>query len=410
MNARTDEHQHKEEVINPPWRMTAPLSLTVFIAIMFFMALGPLVKEISEDLSVSTALVGQISTVMLTTMAVFGLVSGPIADHYGQKRSIVAGLVTLSLCALIMAAAPNFPVLLLAALLTGVAASMTIVAFGLTAQMFSGQAQRKAISRVQSSQAAGSILGAPLLTTVAAFTLWRGAYVFVAVLLVVTSLLVARSIAAGPPWPERRISITNVLDAYRPLLKDRSMIRLFAASALRALGWVGPLLYLGAFLVDVHGLSLRQVGLAYMVASGGLFLGNSAAGGPFMKYELRTLFTVTTALMGVGWLVIFLINPPVLITMGALAATAFSGGIAWVCMTSMMAAETPAGPATTMVLNMSIFGFASALGVALAGLLIGLSGFTALGVVFPAFTLMAAGLIWRPRPSLAPSSDPVSAD
>ena len=55
------------------------------------------------------------------------------------------------------------------------------------------------------------------------------------------------------------------------------MLALYAASALRALGWIGPFLYLGAYYVERHGLSLRQVGLAYMVASGGMFAGNLAA-------------------------------------------------------------------------------------------------------------------------------------
>jgi predicted MFS family arabinose efflux permease len=404
MSTSIQEPRQPQESTDPPWRVIAPLSLTVFVALMYLVALGPLVEEIASDFDVSIALVGQVSTVILLTMAIAGLVSGPLADHYGQKRSIVTGLAVLSLSALIMASASSFWLLLVAGFVAGFAASMTIVVFGLVAASFQGEMQRKAISRVQASQSTGSIIGAPLLTTIAAVTVWRGAYIFLAILLALACLLVLRSVAADRPWPNRRASIVSVLDAYRPLLSDRSMVNLFTASAMRALGWIGPLVYLGAFFIDEHGLSLRQVGLAYMLASGGVFLGNLAVGGPLGRLELRTLFAGTTMLMGIGWLVIFVINPPVAPTLVALAATAFVGGAAWVSMTSMLAAETPAGPATTMVFNASMFGFSSAIGVAIAGALIAVSGYQALGFVFPVFIFAAAALIWTPGLALRAAS------
>ncbi|MFW6074797.1 MAG: hypothetical protein ACOC9Y_04330 [Chloroflexota bacterium] len=81
---------------SPPWRITAPLSLTVLIVIMHLVALGPLVKEIAGEMNVSIALIEQINTVVLLAIACFGLASGSLADHYGQKRASITGLMLVT--------------------------------------------------------------------------------------------------------------------------------------------------------------------------------------------------------------------------------------------------------------------------------------------------------------------------
>lgn len=386
----------------PPWRVIAPLCLTLFTGMVMATALGPFTAEIAEDLDTSVALVGQFSTVALLMMAIGGILSGPLADRYGHRRSILTGLSTMAVSAVLTATATVYPILLLAGVVGGLGASMVFgVAFGVAASRFTGDTRRMALSRVQASQTMGSVLGAPILTTIAAVALWRGGYAFAAGALLVSIAFVARGLPADPAPSTEPFSIRSILSNYGPLLRDRGMVRLYVASALRAMGWIGPVLYLGAFFTDFHDLSLRQVGLAYVVTGGGLFLGNLAAGGWLGRFDLRMVFALTTAFLGFGWLTVFALQPSILPTLVVAALTSFAAGVSWICMTTLIASESPAGPATTMVLNSSVFGLGSALSAATGGLLIATGGYEMLGIGFPIFTIAAALLTWQPRVAVA---------
>jgi predicted MFS family arabinose efflux permease len=176
------------------------------------------------------------------------------------------------------------------------------------------------------------------------------------------------------------------------------MLALYGASALRALGWLGPFLYLGAFYAEERGLGLRQIGLAYMVASGGMFAGNLAAGRWLAGRDLRRTFAATTALLALAWAAVYTLPLAVPLLVATVTAAAFAAGLGWIALTTLLAAETPAGPGTTMTLNGSAFAIGAALGGAAGGLLVGTGGYALLGAALPGATLVAALLVWRPRP------------
>ncbi len=380
----------------PTWGALLPLCLTVFAVLVHASAIGPLAKAIARDLGTTVPLIGQVSTLLLATMAVAGLLAGPLADHFGHCRVILLGLGLLGLSAAVMGLAPAYPALLGGALIAGIGAPIVGVAFAVAAARYAGEARRAALSRVQAVQTAGSILGAPLLTAVAAATAWRGAYVVVLAAYLLAGVLVARRLARDPR-PVGHFTARTVLAAYRPLLGDRGMLALYGASTLRALGWVGPFTYLGALYAERHGLALGQIGLAYMVASVGMLAGNLAAGRWLGRVDLRRAFAATTALLALCWAAVFALPlaTPQVVALATVAA--FASGIGWIALTTLLAAETPAGPGTTLTLNGSAFALGAALGSAAGGLLIGLGGYALLGVALPLATLVAALLVWRPR-------------
>jgi predicted MFS family arabinose efflux permease len=381
---------------SPEWRVIFPLCLTVFAILIHGSALSPLAAEVADDLDTSVSLVGQVVTLILVGMGVVALVVGPLADHIGHRRTMVLGLLVLLVSAVVMGFAPSIWVMLLGGLIAGVGASIIGIPFAVAATYWRGDGQQRALSRVQSAQTLGLILGAPILTAIAAATLWRGAYAMIVVTYAVSIVLVLRSLVADPRRERERFSTQTVLDAYRPLLSDHDMRHLYAASAARGLGWFGPLVYLGPFYVDVYDLSLRQVGLAYMIGSGGLFVGNLAAGGRFARFDLRRTCALTTALPGVGWLAVFTLPLTVVPIVALVTVTMFSAGISWVNLTTLIATSTSAGAGTTMTLNVAAYTVASAVSVALAGALISLGGYAMLGIAFPVVMLLSAIMIWAP--------------
>ncbi len=214
--------------------------------------------------------------------------------------------------------------------------------------------------------------------------------------------------SARDPRPVGRFTARTVLAAYRPLLGDCKMLALYGASTLRALGWVGPVTYLGAFYAERHGLALGPIGLAYMVASVGMLAGNLAVGRWLGRVDLRRAFAGTTALLALCWAAVFALPRATPQVVALATAAAFVAGIGWVALTTLLAAETLAAPGTTLTLNGSAFALGSALGSAAGGVLIGLGGYALLSVALPAATLVAALLVWRPRPRLRALQGPAA--
>ena len=370
----------------------APACMTVFMGLLWATGLGPFLPAIAADLNTSVALVGQVMTAALVMVAVSGLISGPLADHIGHRRSISIGLAIITASAAVMALAPNYPILLAGGIIGGLGGSMTHgVAFGVVAERFSGDAQRKAVSYVQASATSANILGAPILTSIAAVTLWRGSYLFVAAMLLLTVYLVRRGISATP-MPETSFSPRGVLSAYRPLLAERRTMTIYGASLLRSMGWMGPMLYIGAFYIEQLGFSIQEVGFALMVTGAGIFSGNLLAGGRLGVFNLRLLFAATTAMLSVALILIFTAPTGPFLTVGIAGVSAFITGVSFTALTALLASESPAGSSTTMVLNMSVLAAGGALGAAIGGVFVSVFGFSALGLVFPVFLLGAAAL------------------
>ncbi len=242
------------------WKVIAPLSLTILVIFIHASAFGPLAVNVASDLGTSVALVAQVSTITLATMAVAGLFMGPISDAVGQRRTMLTGLWVLVGSAVVAAIAPNYFIFISSGFVAGLGASMSMgTANGLAVVRYRGDNQRTALSRIQAAGTSGSILGAPILSTIAAVLIWRGAYAVVAVVYLLAIFLIARGVASDIR-PERvKISLNAVVSAYRPLAADRSMLALYGGCLFRAISWFGPFVYLGAYYIEHYGLSLNRL-------------------------------------------------------------------------------------------------------------------------------------------------------
>jgi predicted MFS family arabinose efflux permease len=382
--------------VPPTWPALAPLCLTAVAAVVQVGALAPLAPAIARDLGTSVALVGQVGTASLATTAAAHLLVGPLADHFGRRRAILLALGALAAGAAGVGLAPAYAALVAAGLVAGLGGTVLGLVAAVAAARHPGAARGRALGRIQGTQTLGVILGAPLLTAIAAAAGWRGGYAVVVVACALAFALVARALPRDP-CPAGRFTGRAALAAYRPLLGDRRMLALYTACALRAAGWLGPWTYLGALYAERHGLSLRQVGLAFMVASGGICAGNLAAGQWLGRVAPRRAFSAATATLAVTWVAVYAAPLGAAPTVALVTIASCAAGIGLTSLTTLVAAETPAPPATTMSLNSAAFAAGSALGMAAGGALIGLGGYTLLGLALPLCPLAAALLVWQPR-------------
>ena len=349
-------------------RVLPALCVGMFVALLPVIAPAPFFPAMARDLGVSVPLLGQIRAAMLLLSAVLGLVSGPLADRYGHRRLIVLGLVSAAVSLVAFGLAPNFAVLLLGALAGGLAdAAVLGPSLAIAGTAFTGAAARRALGWTTACMAGSAIVGVPILAAVGDRAGWRAAFVVAGVVAVSTAWLGATWLPHDARHPEGRLRLRVILDAYNPLLHHGPTLRLYAVSVLRAICFYGLLNYFGAFLSQKLGLTIGQIGIAYMLGGSGYFLGSLVAGGPLGRIPPRPLLVggnvVMALLMGLALSAI--LGP--IGTVAMLSVATFAGAFGWVAIASLLTAETPAGAGTTMTLHGSLFNLGAAGGGAIGG-------------------------------------------
>ncbi|CAA9555481.1 MAG: hypothetical protein AVDCRST_MAG73-3249 [uncultured Thermomicrobiales bacterium] len=369
-------------------RILLVLCAASILAVLNFAAPAPFFTRIADDLDTTVPLLGQLTTMMTVLSAVLGLAVGPLADRFGARRLLAGGMVAVGVNLIGVGIAPSYPVLLGLAAIGGLGdAALFGLPLAIAGTHFVGAAKTRAVAWTAASLPIGSSLGIPLLTLAGTVLGWRSAIAAVGAGAIGMIWWAIRWLPEG----ERRVGETgarSLFAPYGPLLRDGRMVRLYAIGALRAACWIGLFTYLAAFLTAEFGFGADGIGLAFVLAGGGAFLGNLATPRWFARVPQRPGVAVATGLQGllIGALLILPLDAPV--ALGLLVLVAFSGGPAFVWIATLLGQETPVGAGTTMVLNGSVFNIGTAAGTAVGGLLISLGGYPALGVGLAGFALL----------------------
>ena len=183
------------------------------------------------------------------------------------------------------------------------------------------------------------------------------------------------------------------IDRYAPILADRRVRLLYAATATQMFCLIGGLTYAGAFLDRERGFALRAIGWAYMAQSAGGILGGLLAGGRLAAAGLSRVYVVSMLAMG-GMVWAFFAAPLGAWGVLPLALTGMAQVIGWVVLSTMLAERSSAGQGTTMALNGSVLGVGGALGTAAGGVAIDLAGYAALGTLMLVAAMASALLGW----------------
>jgi predicted MFS family arabinose efflux permease len=305
---------------------------------------------------------------------------------------------------LIFGLSPVFLVLVLASATGAVAdAAVNGPSLALAGTHFVGASGRRAVGWASGAAALSAIVGVPVLTAIGAVAGWRMAFVAVglaalAIVLVAFVALPRHHRLAAEPF-----RLDTLLAPYRPLLREPSMRRLYAARALSSVCWYGLLTYLGAFLAEVLSLNTGHIGLVYMAGGTAFFLGSLAVGGPLAWAPARSLVVAGYAAMALLMALAFSARLGPVGTVVVIAAAALAMGVGVVGMVSLFLDETPSGAGTTLTLSGSVFNLGGAGGGAIGGALLAFSGYDAVAIGLPLFGLAAALLSYRPARASEPA-------
>jgi predicted MFS family arabinose efflux permease len=377
-------------------RLSAVLCLAIFLAALNVFAATPFYPQMAQDLQTTVPLLGQIVTLLTLLSAGLGLGVGPLADRSGYRRPLVIGVLAIGLAMLGTGLAPAYPVLLGLSLLMGLGDALVYgLAFAFAASHFQGAAQRRLLGWMLAAISLAPIIGVPLLGALGGVTTWRMALTLGGLATILSVWVVAAILPPDARQRDTPLRLSTFLRAYAPIMGHPVSLRWFAVSALRAMWWYGLLVYLGAFLAMAFGLQPTAIGLVYPLIGGAFAVGSLVAGGRLGARAPRT--TIAAASLAGGLLMGLMLRTHelrlVLVLLPLLALAAAVWGVGAV---AQLAAESPAEPGTTMVLNGSLLNLGAAGGAVLGGVLITLGGYEALGIGLPVVALAGTVLAWWP--------------
>jgi predicted MFS family arabinose efflux permease len=391
-------------------RFMGALCLAAVAGIINNAALGPFIPDIAREFNSTVPVVGQVAAASWMVSALAGIFAGPLADHYGHRRVLVAGLLLTSLSAVSVALAQGYWWLVAGRVIGGFGFSAAVgISFALATVRYSGPARLRAMSILASSLSVAAIMGIPVLTQIAGPFTWRGAWVFIAVLALLAVLMLMLNVPASLSEGEGRFRMRNLLVSYGPMLRDRNMLRLFTGSALQGALFLAAITYAGAYFIEEFGLTTQQFGFIATITGAGFFIGSITAG-RLGRFDLRMTFGVTMIVSAVLLVLAYSIKGTVTTTILILTLAFFFASIQAVNIITLISNETPTGQGTSLVLNESVFAVGAATGAATGGLLIGIGGFQALGLGMPVFAVIATLAVWSPFRSKVPEPVPVASD
>ncbi|TQM10001.1 multidrug effflux MFS transporter [Pseudonocardia kunmingensis] len=277
------------------------LLLTVFGPISMDLYL-PLLPALTAELGAATSTAQLTVTACLFGLALGQLVAGPLSDRFGRSAPLYAGVVAYIATSLVCAASPTVEALVAARLVQGVAGGAGIViAQAAGRDLYSGGALIRYYGRVTVVGGLAAVVGPFLGGRLAAFTDWRGLFVFLAAL----GAVILLAIAVGhretlPPKLRTTGGFARTCRDVRTLLSDRRY-----TGAVLVQGFVNAALFAylsGATYVlqGTYGLSPQQYALAFGLNSAGFMLSGYVAGLSSERYGVTATLAVGLVMCAAG--------------------------------------------------------------------------------------------------------------
>jgi predicted MFS family arabinose efflux permease len=404
----------EENQMNPRV-MVAVLFVVAAFANLNNLSLYPFLPGIAEEFESSVSVIGQAITITLIGGAIIGLVTGPLADHFGQRRFIILGTLLISVSGAGTATAASYEWLLAARFTAGLATGIMLgMGFSLAGARLAGDERRSAIGWIASGSALGAVVGPPLLTVIASFGTWRTGFWLFAILPLVLALSCSRIIPADAPVSGAPFRVLDSMTDYREVLTDRRSMLLQCGM----LFWAAPVVagsgYLGAYLIEGHGFTLSGAGFGYMWAASWLVIGTRVGAGLLKYIELYRLIAIASVGMATASTVLFwmpLGMPWILLFM--MIWTLFMG-IGTPTITNAIVEAARSGQSTAMMARQFSWTMGGAVGAALGGILIAVGGYAMFGFAIGSFCFVVTGVVImaaRPvSPLLASNADALAGE
>jgi predicted MFS family arabinose efflux permease len=362
------------------------------VAFLPFGALEPLRRDLDLSYARGAALLA-----LYPGIGLVGGVFGVLADRHSRKLIAAGGALGYSAGLLLFAASTNFPMLVLAIALMGLAGDATVRATDVALVDVAGDRIELAVARATLLGTIGDLAGPALLAVCLAMGLgWRAAFVAAGLGMAGYGLLLASQPLPDPgPWARAPSP-----DGTRPrgevvaVLRDRRVFRLGLLAALVDVFDEPFLAFAIAYLVATRG---QSAGVATLTAGVGLAGGVAAAAWASRVERSEITPSAVGALLVGGVGAIVLATHPVVAAVGA-AGVGAAVNLAWISLEARVLSLRPGQAGTTSAV-VSAVGQVAVLVPLAAGLVADGAGVTTALLLYLAMAVVFAMVNWRDRGS-----------
>ena len=359
-----------------------------------------LLPAIGTTMGVSVAQAGYLVVASSIAYAIAAPVLSSLFGAGDRRRTLAIAELILGTCALLIAIAPAFPLMVAARAVLGCGAVLFTSMAQSTAYALAPPERRgRSVAVVMTGGTLAMAVGAPLFALVGVYFGWRVSYGLVAALAVSSGILMWFRLPSGIVG-ERR-----TLNERLAVLGNRGVPTVLIISLLFGIGAFLPNVYMAAISTGAMGMDVATVPLVLLALGLGAVAGGLVAGQMIDRlgaYRTLLLFAVTTTTMLLIIPVLPLLPAPLiaplwLVTLGGL------GIVGWAlfgALLNILAGLAPRNVPLVISLKLTAGSFGGAVAAFLGGIAIERFGAASIGVVGAAFTLVALALVLMNRPLL----------
>ena len=228
-------------------------------------AFGPLAPFLQDDLHISRAEVGLVSTAVFLTAAPSALFGGRAADRVGERQVLILSGVLGALAALAVSWSSGFWSLVLGCLALGLGNGMQNPAGSAAVMRWFPQSQRGfAMGIRQTGVPIGGMLAAGVAPLLALHYGWRSAYLAGGLLSVIGAILI---IVAYFDPPRKQAIGTTAMRSFRDLMRDRQLLLLALIFNCQVFTQMAATTYFVLFLHEAFGASVVTAGALFVVVN-----------------------------------------------------------------------------------------------------------------------------------------------
>jgi predicted MFS family arabinose efflux permease len=367
------------------------LLLGMFATILVRSSYGPLPVLIATDLGTTVPVVAQLLTVEAALTLTAAIILAPLSDRVDRRRTALIGILSRLIGAILVAVAPNLPVLFLGGAFLGIGfGGLLPQLFGSIVASYPGESRDRRITAIIMASRIAMVT-APLLSGFLAGQIhWRAAYVVGAAVTILAALAIFRFLPPDRRGDVRSASFRDVvLIAILRVLRNQPARFALLGNLFYAFGTYGIESFLGAFVAQVYGLESGSAGLLLAIGPAFSFAGLVIGGRARQSLRLPILIAAS---------LIFAISATVLLTvrggpplMAAMYATwAFAAGFRLTWIWSLALDLAPGQRSAVTGLTEVTFAGGTMLGSASGGLALAFGGYSALGWLLGSATLLSA--------------------
>jgi len=377
----------------------ACLFLVLFLGVADSQVISPLLPGIRSQFSKTSAELGLLFTGYSLAAGLSVLFWGPLSDLFGCKNGLLTGLLIFGAGSSVSSLSPDFAVLLLGRVVTGMGASMlSLNSITYAAGFFPYRSRGWAMGSIVSSYFAALILGVPAGSWAGDHLGWHAVFGMAAILslaLVVTvsAFLPPLGKAARGQGNEGMPLFSAQAKAYGQFLRGKETAGALCASFFASGGAMGFLAFLGVWLHDAFGVSGREIGLVFLASGCAALLASPVAGAVSDRIGKRLQFILSSgtfaflllSLPRLQW------GPSLFVAFGAVSmAAAFRQGPMEALVTELVPGESRG---SYIALRNAFSQLGIALAASVSGILFQNWGYVAVCWLGCGANLMAAGLM-----------------